>query len=235
MAVELTDQLRDGTTKAHTMAENTGFASVFSKRVVVKSIYRRLVIDPWNVYSAMVKDILVLRGGPVVGPINFTALNRRDYLGGEDYLECNWNMLSKPISSTKKYLKETHNLTGGITSLMVFHPYTRYIEDLSVGQFLKTTAQRAMTLGERHGLHFYVFDAIPDAKISNVNCRPILDSLPIDQFMAERIVKEPKNAFHFNMLMFKELEGNLNATIGKVLCSVLPLGQREGITQTAAA
>ena len=46
MSVALAAQLREGTKKSHTMAENTGFVSCFLKGVVDKASYRKLVADP---------------------------------------------------------------------------------------------------------------------------------------------------------------------------------------------
>jgi heme oxygenase len=53
MAVALASQLREGTKKSHTMAENTGFVSCFLKGVVDKASYRTLVADLYFVYAAM--------------------------------------------------------------------------------------------------------------------------------------------------------------------------------------
>ena len=53
--------------------------------------------------------------------------------------------------------------------------------------------------------------------------------------MADRIVEEANHAFHLNMNMFKELEGNLVAAIGKVLFGFLTRRQRAGSTEAAAA
>jgi heme oxygenase (biliverdin-producing, ferredoxin) len=69
MSVALASQLREGTKKAHTMAENTGFVSCFLKGVVDKASYRTLVADLYFVYAAMEEEIGKLRaaGHPVVG------------------------------------------------------------------------------------------------------------------------------------------------------------------------
>ena len=72
MAVALASQLREGTKKAHTMAENTGFVTCFLKGVVDKISYRKLVADLYFVYSAMEEEIGKLKGHPVVGPIATT-------------------------------------------------------------------------------------------------------------------------------------------------------------------
>jgi heme oxygenase len=92
-----------------------------------------------------------------------------------------------------------------------------------------------MNLGEHDGLRFYEFDSIPDEKGFKVNYRAVLDSLPIDQAMADRIVEEANQAFHLNMTMFQELEGNLVADIGKVLFGFLTRRQRAGSTEAVAA
>jgi heme oxygenase len=117
----------------------------------------------------------------------------------------------------------------------VGHHYTRYIGDLSGGQILKNIAQKAMNLGEHDGLRFYEFDAIPDEKGFKTNYRSVLDNLPIDQAMADRIVGEANEAFHCNMKMFQELEGNLVAAIGKVLFGFLTKRQRSGSTEAVPA
>jgi len=62
-----------------------------------------------------------------------------------------------------------------------------------------------------------------------------MDTLPIDQATADRIVEEANNAFHLNMTMFQELEGNLVAAIGKVLFGFLTRRTRTGSTETVAA
>ena len=64
---------------------------------------------------------------------------------------------------------------------------------------------------------------------------PVLDNLPIDQQTADRIVAEANEAFHCNMKMFQELEGNLIAAIGKVLFGFLTRRQRAGSTEVVAA
>ena len=107
--------------------------------------------------------------------------------------------------------------------------------DLSGGQILKNIAQKAMNLGERDGVQFYEFAEIDDAAAFKTSYRAKLDELPIDQATGDRIVKEANNAFHLNMNMFKELEGNLVAAIGKVLFGFLTRRQRQGSTETAAA
>jgi len=237
MSVALAAQLREGTKKAHTMAENTGFVSCFLKGVVDKLSYRRLVANLYFLYSAMEEEIGKLKDHPVVGPIAFDQLNRRAVLE-EDmayYFGADWRNQVQPTPGAKIYIDRIHQVASEAPELLVGHHYTRYIGDLSGGQILKNIAQKAMNLGDHDGLRFYEFDAIPDEKGFKVGYRQALDALPIDQATADRIVEEANQAFHLNMTMFQELEGNLVAAIGKVLFGFLTRRQRTGSTEAVAA
>jgi len=235
MAIALASQLREGTKKAHTMAENTGFVSCFLKGVVDKVSYRTLVADLYFVYDAMEQEIGRLRaaGHPVVGPVGFPELNRRESLEQDlaFYFGESWRNSVKATPAAQEYVARIHQIAQESPELLVGHHYTRYIGDLSGGQILKNIAQKAMNLGDHDGLRFYEFDAIPDEKGFKTNYRATLDALPIDQATGDRIVAEANHAFHLNMAMFQELEGNLIAAIGKVLFGFLTRRQRAGSTE----
>ena len=237
MPVALASQLREGTKKAHTMAENTGFVSCFLKGVVDKASYRTLVADLWFVYSAMEEEIGRLADHPVVGPIAFPELNRRETLEQDlsFYFGGDWRQQIRATPGAQEYVARLHQVAREAPELLVGHHYTRYIGDLSGGQILKAIAQKAMNLGEHDGLRFYEFDAIADEKAFKTNYRAVLDSLPIEQADADRIVAEANNAFHCNMKMFQELEGTLVAAIGKVLFGFLTRRQRAGSTEAVTA
>ncbi|QEY32444.1 heme oxygenase (biliverdin-producing) [Synechococcus sp. RSCCF101] len=237
MSVALATQLREGTRKSHTMAENTGFVSCFLKGVVDKTSYRTLVADLYFVYSAMEEEIGRLRDHPVVGPIAFSQLNRREALETDlsYYFGSGWQNQLQPTPSAATYVARIREVAASAPELLVGHHYTRYLGDLSGGQILKTIAQKAMNLQGDSGLAFYEFAAIDDEKAFKVNYRATLDQLPIDQATADRIVEEANEAFRLNMEMFKELEGNLVAAIGKVLFGFLTRRQRSGSTEQPVA
>ncbi len=219
------------------MAENTGFVSCFLKGVVDKASYRTLVADLWFVYSAMEEEIGKLTDHPVVGPIASPALNRRESLEQDlaFYFGGDWRQQIRATPGAQEYVARLHQVARDCPELLVGHHYTRYIGDLSGGQILKNIAQKAMNLGEHDGLRFYEFDAIDDEKAFKATYRLTLDSLPIDQAMADRIVAEANEAFHCNMKMFQELEGNLVAAIGKVLFGFLTRRSRTGSTEAVPA
>jgi heme oxygenase len=169
--------------------------------------------------------------------VGFPELNRCETLEQDlaFYFGPDWRTSIKATPGAQQYVDRIHQVAAEAPELLVGHHYTRYIGDLSGGQILKNIAQKAMSLGEHDGLRFYEFAAIPDEKAFKANYRTTLDALPIDQAMADRIVEEANHAFHLNMTMFQELEGNLIAAIGKVLFGFLTRRQRSGSTEVAAA
>ena len=235
MSVALANQLREGTKKSHTMAENTGFVSCFLKGVVDRSTYRNLIADLYFVYSAMEEEISKLSdiNHPVIAPIGFKELNRRESLE-EDlafYFGKDWRNNLKQSPSGNAYETRIRNIAKEKPELLIGHHYTRYIGDLSGGQILKNIAQKAMNLPDQNGLRFYEFNNINDEKAFKNKYSQTLNSLPIDQNMADLIIDEANFAFKCNMDMFQELEGNLIRAIGKVLFSFLTKRTRRGSTE----
>jgi len=210
--------------KSHTMAENTGFVSCFLKGVVDKGSYRTLVADLYVVYSAMEEEMARLSGHPVLAPIAFPELNRREALEQDltYYYGSDWAQVVKATPAASCWWGTTTPATWAISPAARWHHYTRYLGDLSGGQILKTIAQKAMNLSGDEGLNFYSFPAIADEKAFKTTYRAAMDQLPIDQATADRIVEEAN-------------EGNLVAAIGKVLFGFLTRRQRAGSTEAVAA
>ena len=196
MSVALASQLREGTKKSHTMAENTGFVSCFLKGVVDKGSYRTLVADLYFVYAAMEEEMARLADHPVIAPIAFSELNRREALEQDlaFYYGSDWLQQIKATPAAQVYVERIRQIAKESPELLVGHHYTRYLGDLSGGQILKNIAQKAMNLGENDGLNFYSFPEIADEKAFKTTYRAAMDQLPIDQPMADRMVEEANHA-----------------------------------------
>ncbi|PZD70773.1 Heme oxygenase 1 [Acaryochloris thomasi RCC1774] len=235
MSTDLATQLREGTKKAHTMAENVGFVKCFLKGTVEKKSYRRLVEDLYFVYSALEVELKRHRNHDVISMIYFPELNRKQSLECDlnYYYGPNWKGEIAPSPAAQAYVQQIERVSEQAPELLVAHSYTRYLGDLSGGQILKNIAQRAMRLADGAGTAFYEFDEISDEKEFKSVYRQALDNLPIDQADAERIVEEANAAFGMNMAMFNELEGSLIAAIGKMLFNTLT--QRRPRKNTALA
>ena len=237
MSSNLATKLREGTKKAHTMAENVGFIKCFLKGVVEKTSYRKLVSNLYFVYSAMEEEMERHQQHPILSKIYFQELNRKKSLEQDltYYYGPNWREQVAPSSATKDYVQHIREVSASAPELLIAHSYTRYIGDLSGGQILKNIAQRGMNLSEGQGTAFYEFNEIPDEKAFKANYRNALNELPIDEVTADRIVDEANATFGMNMKLFQELEGNLIKAIGQMLFNTVTRRRTRGSTELATA
>ena len=235
MAVALAGQLREGTKKSHTMAENTGFVACFLKGVVEKKSYRKLISDLYFVYKAMEEEIerLVQENHPVIKHIGFKELFRTQTLEKdlEFYYGKNWIDQITISKSAQSYVNRIRLIAIESPELLVGHHYTRYIGDLSGGQILKKIAKKALNLRGDDGLNFYEFKLIDDEKLFKKSYSETLNKLPIDQQIADNIIEEANKAFAYNMNMFRELEGNLISVLGRIVFNFLTKKVRKGSTE----
>ncbi|WRH66191.1 MAG: heme oxygenase (biliverdin-producing) [Planktothrix sp. GU0601_MAG3] len=236
MSVNLATQLREGTKKSHTMAENVGFIKCFLKGTVEKTSYRKLAGNLYFVYSAMEEEMERHRNHPILSKLYFPELNRKQSLEQDLYFYhgANWKEEVQPSEATKAYVARIREISNSEPELLIAHLYTRYLGDLSGGQILKGIAQNAMNLQDGQGTQFYEFNDIPDEKAFKVNYRQQMDSVDIDQDTATRIVDEANDAFGMNMKMFSELEGNLVKAIGQMLFNTLTRRRTKGATEGLA-
>jgi heme oxygenase (biliverdin-producing, ferredoxin) len=236
MSINLATKLREGTKKAHTMAENVGFVKCFLKGVVEKESYRKLVANLYFVYSAMEEEMAKHRQHPILSHIYFPELNRKGSLE-EDlqyYFGANWRNQVAPSTAAQAYISRIREISETEPELLVAHSYTRYLGDLSGGQILKGIAQRGMNLNGQ-GTAFYEFKDIDDEKAFKNKYRQAMNDLPVDEAKANQIVDEANAAFGMNMKMFNELEGNLIKAIGIMLFNTLTRRRASGNTELATA
>jgi heme oxygenase (biliverdin-producing, ferredoxin) len=237
MTSNLSTKLKEGTKKSHSMAEGTGFIACFLKGTVEKNSYRKLVANLYFVYSAMEEEMVKHQHHPILSKVFFPELDRKLSLEQDlaYYFGTNWREQVTPSSATKEYVARIHQVADQDPELLLAHLYTRYLGDLSGGQILKKIAQNAMNLNDGQGTAFYEFDRIPDEKVFKNNYRQAMDNLPIDAAKADLIVDEANDAFGKNMVMFKELEGNLIKAIGIQVFNLLTRKRNKDNTELATA
>ena len=216
-------QLKEGTKKSHSAAENTSFVKSFLRGVVNKKSYSALVNDLYFVYCALEEEVSNLKDHPVIGNLQLSDLNRKNSLEMDlrFYYGPIWRSLIKPSEACERYVNRIREVAKNEPELLVGHHYTRYLGDLSGGQILKGIAQKAMELGDGQGLKFYDFENIENPKAYKAGYKGILNSLPIDQHQADAIIVEANYAFRLNMYMFDTLEGNWFKSILQIfICSI---------------
>ena len=215
-------ELKEGTKKSHSAAENTAFVKSFLRGVISKESYRTLVSDLYFVYSALEEDFRIFKNDPVLGALYLPELERVTALETDlrYYYGPIWRSIVKPSEACQRYVDRIHEVAGTEPELLIGHHYTRYLGDLSGGQILKGIAQKALNLKDE-GLSFYEFGKIDDAKIYKTKYRSILDELPLTESQQNAIITEANYAFRLNMYMFDTLEGNWFTSFCKIIIGVI--------------
>jgi len=218
---DFSKQIKEGTKKSHSMAENTSFVASFLRGVIDKENYRQLIANFYFIYHAMESEVNRLEDDPYISPLKLDALERHDglvkdceYFYGKD-----WRTEIYPTEATQQYINRIKEVAHNDPRLLVGHHYTRYLGDLSGGQILKNIAQNAMGLTDG-GLDFYEFPDIEDKKEFKESYREILNKLPVDQHDVDAIITEANYAFRLNMYMFEEMEGDWLISMVRYLCGV---------------
>nr|YP_010925588.1 heme oxygenase [Neoporphyra dentata]WKD83820.1 heme oxygenase [Neoporphyra dentata] len=223
MVNTLANELREGTTKSHSMAENVSFVKSFLGGVVDKKSYRKLVANLYFVYCAIEEELFSNKDHPAIQPIYFTELNRKISLS-EDlsyYYGADWLNLIKPSPATIIYVDRIHSIGCKQPELLVAHAYTRYLGDLSGGQILKKIARGAMNLSDEKGTRFYDFDQIQDDKVFKDKYRAALDIIPLSDDQIQNIVSEANISFTLNMKMFEELNSSTLKIITMLIANTI--------------
>ena len=205
----LAAELKTGTKRSHTAAENTKFVGSFLRGVVSEENYRTLIKDFYFVYSAIEEEMERLEDNEYIAPINFKELKRVEQLKMDVryYYGPNWRGIIQPSESAIQYVERIHEVAEDNPKLLIGHHYTRYLGDLSGGQILKGIAEKALNLREGEGLKFYEFD-IDDKKAYKDTYRSALNTIPLDQGQVDDIIAEANHAFKLNMDLFDELSGD---------------------------
>ena len=206
----LAQELKTGTKRSHTAAENTKFVGSFLRGVVSEQNYRTLIKDFYFVYSALEEEMERLKDDEFLNPIYFKELNRLNFLKWDlrYYYGPNWMMEVKPSEACIQYVERIHEVADKDPYLLVGHHYTRYLGDLSGGQILRNIAEKALDLPKGEGLHFYDFPQIEDKKAFKTKYREGLDKVTTDTSKINDIIAEANYAFRLNMYMFDELSGD---------------------------
>lgn len=217
-------QIKEGTKKSHSAAENTKFVSSFLKGVVSRENYAKLTTNFYFVYRCIEEEVDKLKtSNQCVGMIENKMLNRAPSLAKDlEYFYGNdWSKFVTPTDACQQYVNRIREVAASEPELLVAHHYTRYMGDLSGGQILKQIAKNALNLDDINGLNFYEFEDIQDTKGFKIQYRAILDNLPIDQHQANAIITEANYAFRLNMYMFDELQGNEFNSFIKMVCGFI--------------
>ena len=202
-------EIKEGTKKSHSAAENTKFVAGFLRGVVDPEEYRKLLTNFWFVYDTMEKRIQKTRD-PLAKTLQQwqAVLNRTSFLERDlvYYYGPYWREKQVQSDACKTYCHRINEVANEDPYLLIAHHYTRYIGDLSGGQILRGIAKSALQPPTGEGLNFYDFPRIDNAKEWKNNYRSVLDTLSLDEHQRNTLITEANYAFRLNMYLFDEVK-----------------------------
>lgn len=204
--ISFSQALREGTWSDHSDSEGAGFMEDLMKGRGTREDYIALVAQHFFMYEALEAATEQMRDNAVAAPFISDALIRMPavqadlaFLLGE-----NWRDLIEAVPATRAYAARIAEVAATDPGAFVAHHYTRYLGDLSGGQFISRLMQRHFGL-ERAGVEFYAFDELGDIPEFKDAYRAKLDEIALDEAGREALIAEARIAYAFNTEVFTDL------------------------------
>ncbi|GAA1762018.1 biliverdin-producing heme oxygenase [Streptomonospora arabica] len=198
--------LKRATWSAHEDAEQHGFTRALLDGRLPREGYAAMVAQHYFAYVALERVGRSLAGDPVAGAVVHPGLFRVPAL--ERDLEAlyggDWRERIAPTAATRAYTARIER-TAGDPAGYVAHHYTRYLGDLSGGQFIRKVAAGAYGLDERGGTAFYDFSELGSLPRFKAGYRARLDALELDEAARDHVVSETRLAYRLNVAVLADL------------------------------
>lgn len=199
--------LRERTWSGHSDSEGAGFMTDLMKGDGTRDDYIALVAQHYFIYEALEGAEAAFAADAVVAQFATPRLTRLPALEADlkYLLGADWRASIAPLPTTVAYVDRIRQVTaerwsGGF----IAHHYTRYLGDLSGGQFIGRVMQRRFGF-DTNGVGFYLFDEIADPQEFKQTYRDELDRVDWDDVERERVIDEVLLAYRFNTELFDDL------------------------------
>lgn len=198
--------LRERTWSGHSDSEGAGFMTDLMKGDGTREDYIALVAQHYFIYEALEAAETVFADDPVVAHFATPRLTRLPALEAdlEFLIGPDWRDRIEPLPATRRYVDRIRQVAATWAGGFVAHHYTRYLGDLSGGQFIRKVMQRRFGF-DTNGVGFYLFDEIADPQEFKQTYRDELDQVDWDDAERERVIDEVLLAYRFNTELFDDL------------------------------
>ncbi|QEW01278.1 biliverdin-producing heme oxygenase [Microbacterium caowuchunii] len=204
--ISFSTALRERSSGAHSGSEGAGFMSDLMKGEGTREDYIALVVQHWFIYEALEGAAERMRQDPIAAVFIDDKLTRLPALEAdlEFLIGPDWREQIEPLPTTRRYVERINQVGATWPGGFVAHHYTRYLGDLSGGQFIGKLMQRLFGF-DTNGIGFYIFGDIADPKAFKDYYREQLDAAPWDEAEKERVIDEVLVAYQFNTDLFEDL------------------------------
>ena len=203
----LSVRVRRSTAGEHDAAQRNGFLEALADGRLPWAAYADLTAQHWFVYEALESAATTMADDPIVAEFLFPQLRRLPSL------EADLSFLYGPrwadhivaLPATTVYCTRLRDVAFRAATGFLAHQYTRYIGDLSGGQYLGPAIARAYGLSGADGHRFFVFAGV-DPVAFKKHYRSLLDGLPWSRSQQDEFIAEVVEAYELNITVLGELQ-----------------------------
>jgi heme oxygenase len=198
--------LSERSSDAHAGSEHSAFMADLIEGRGTRDDYIALTSQHWFIYEALEDAAVRVSGDPVASVFITDALTRLPAIEAdlEFLVGPAWRDIIEPLPATEEYVARIHKVGATWPGGFVAHHYTRYLGDLSGGQFIGRLMQRQFGF-ETNGISFYLFGDIADPTAFKEVYRDQLDRAPWDAAEQNRVIDEVLRAYRYNTALFEDL------------------------------
>ncbi|NDU73259.1 biliverdin-producing heme oxygenase [Actinomadura sp. DSM 109109] len=201
-------RLRAATWSDHGDNETSAYMSALVEGRLAPDEYAVLVAQLHPVYDLLEQAADRMAADPVAGAFDLPGLRRREALETDlaHFYGPRWRSRVEPNPSTARYCERLREACFDWPGGFVAHHYTRYLGDLSGGQYIGLQVRKALGLSTgADGVRFYRFPGKPKAYKDTY--RGLLDRAPWDGAEQCRVIAEVRTAYRLNAALTAELDG----------------------------
>lgn len=199
--------LRERTSTDHRSVERNVFTEALVKGDLPLEGYTDMLAQHLYVYEQLENPSPEVADHPAVKPLLHDGLLRSAALEADlqDLVGADWRTVHPATAGTQAYAARVADVASSWPGGFAAHHYTRYLGDLSGGQFIGRVVAKAYGLSLDHGGRFAHFEGLGDLKEFKDAYRANLDAAPWDAEEQDRVINEIHAAYSFNNDVFEDL------------------------------
>jgi heme oxygenase len=200
----LSVRLRSGTRLDHDAAQGSGFLDRLAAGALPRQAYADLAAQHWFIYETLEQAAAAMSADPVAGAFVFPELTRLPALNADLAALLGPAPQLNALPGTLAYRARLRAVAFDRPWGFIAHHYTRYLGDLSGGQYLGRAIAKAYGLNGV-GHRFFVFDGVSPPAF-RTRYRELLDGLAFSPADERNLLAEVTEAYRLNIAVLQELK-----------------------------
>jgi heme oxygenase len=200
----LSVRLRSGTRLDHDAAQGSGFLDALAAGTLPRQAYADLAAQHWFIYETLEQAAGAMATDPVAGAFVFPELTRLPALSDDLANLLGPEPTLSALPATEEYRARLREVAFDRPWGFIAHHYTRYLGDLSGGQYLGPAIAKAYGL-DGAGHRFFVFDGVSPPAF-RTRYRELLDGLAFSPADEQNFLAEVAEAYRLNIAVLRELK-----------------------------